>query len=70
MFGVIESLIFGVCIGSVIGTCIGVCLIIRKHYIDKKNHETDVENITKNILHTLDEKSNFKVDYITSRPIV
>jgi hypothetical protein len=62
----LEYFIIGVCIGSVIGVCIRICCIIRNNYNDSKNRNTDVENITKNILHTLDEETG----YMTARPIV
>ena len=58
--------IIGVFIGVICGACVGICCIIRKNYNDSKNHATDVENITKNILHTLDEETG----YMTARPIV
>ena len=66
----LEYVLLGVGIGSICGTCIGICYIILKNYIDSKNHKTDVENITKNILHTLDEEAGAKVDYTSARPIV
>jgi len=70
MVGVLESLLIGAGVGSMCGTCIGVCVIIRWHRIDSQRHTIDVENMTKNVLHTLDEEPGAKVDYLTARPIV
>lgn len=70
MLGLIDSFVIGVCIGSVGGTCIGLISIIVKHYIDSKNHEIDVKNITNNILHISDEEKGSTLDYMTARPII
>jgi hypothetical protein len=72
MINLLESLIFGACIGSICGGFIGICCIIVKNYKDSKSKEIDVENITKNILHTLDEdeETGSKMDYMRARPIV
>lgn len=70
MLDIFEPLITGMIVGSICGTCIGTCFIIRKYYIDLKRHNTDVANITKNILHTMDEETGYKIDYMTARPIV
>ena len=70
MLSILNYIFIGVGIGSFSGTFIGICYIIRKSYIDSKNHQTDVENITKNILHVLDEETDSKVDYMRDRPIV
>lgn len=67
---VLEYFLIGVGLGSICGICIGLCSTVIKHYKDSKNCKTDVENITKNILHTLDEETGFKLDYMTARPIV
>lgn len=47
----LESVIIGAVIGTICGTCLGICARIRQQYIDFQRHKTDVENITKNILH-------------------
>lgn len=66
----LEYILIGICIGSICGTCIGFGRFIIKIYTDSKKHKTDVENITKNILHTLDEETGYTVDYMNARPIV
>lgn len=67
-------LLISVAAGSICGACAGICSAVLKCYIDSKNHKTDVENITKNILHKLDEENGNvlvnKVDYMSSRTIV
>jgi len=70
MLNSLEYILIGVGIGSFCGTCMGICYTILKNYIDSKNHKTDVENITKNILHILNEENDSKVEYMTARPIV
>jgi TM2 domain-containing membrane protein YozV len=70
MIGALESLLAGIVIGYICGTCIGICCFIIKNHKDSINHQTDVENITKNILHTLDEETGSNVDYMTARPIL
>ena len=67
MLGLLEYLLIGIFVGCISGYCIVMSWIIIKHYIDLKNHKTDVENITKNII---DEESGSNVDYMTARPIV
>jgi hypothetical protein len=66
----ITSLLMGVSIGIICGTCLGICGIIRKYYIYVNRDKADVENITKNILHTLDEENGSNVNYMIDRPIV
>jgi hypothetical protein len=70
MIDLLESVIIGGCIGSICGVFIGICFIILKNYKDSKSKEIDVENITINILHTLDEETGSKMDYMRARPIV
>lgn len=70
MFDAISSILIGVGIGTICGTCLGICGIIRKYYIDINRHKADVTNITKNILHTLDEEIGSNVNYMINRPIV
>ena len=70
MLGLLEYLLIGIFVGCISGYCIVMSWIIIKHYIDLKNHKTDVENITKNILNIIDEESGSNVDYMTARPIV
>jgi hypothetical protein len=70
MIETIEYCLIGIGVGTVCGVCIGFCSVIIKHYEDSKAHKTDVENITKNILHTLDEETGNKENYMKSRPIV
>jgi hypothetical protein len=57
--------LLGILTGTVCGGCIGICSIVIKNYIDSKRHKTDIENITKNILHTTGD-----VEYMNARPIV
>jgi hypothetical protein len=78
-----EYCLIGIGVGTVCGICIGICSVILKHYKEETAHKTDVENITKNILHILDEETSFGDvavvhetpditcgNYMESRPIV
>jgi hypothetical protein len=65
-----EYCLIGSLIGIVCAVCITICSLIFKYYKQEQAHQTDVENVTKNILHILDEETGHKVTYMESRPVV
>jgi len=65
-----EYCLIGMGVGTVCGICIGICSLIFKYYKQEQAHQTDIENVTKNILHILDEETGHKVTYMESRPVV